>query len=193
MLSTLITSKARVELITWFITHPGERFYYLQLAKVLSASRKSIQNELERLEKAGFLYSEKEGNIRFYSVNKDFVLYPEIKSIVFKTVGISEELKESISQIGDIKSAFIYGSMAKNLEDVSSDIDVMVIGNVSEDALHEAIMKAEAKLGREVNYTIFSPANWKKDLKTKKAFATNVAEDKKIFLIGTEDDLRKLN
>jgi len=193
MLSTLITSKTRVELITWFVTHPGERFYYQQLTKVLNSSRKSIQNELGRLEKAGLLSSQKEGNIRFYWINKDFVLYPEIKNIIFKTVGVGDELKKALAKIGNIKSAFIYGSVAKNLEDARSDIDVMVIGDISEDSLHDAIMNAEAKLGREVNYTFYSPANWKKDIKAKKAFPSNVAREKKIFLIGTEDDLRKLN
>lgn len=193
MLSTLITSKVRVELITWFITHPGERFYYRQLIDVLNASKQSIQNELARLEKTGFLDSRKEGNIRFYWVNKDFILYPEIKSIIFKTVGVSEELRKSLDNIGDVKSAFIYGSVAKNLEDARSDIDVMIIGNVSVDAVHEAISKAEDRLGREVNYTIFSPGDWSRQLKARKAFVTNVAKDKKIFLIGTEDELQKLN
>lgn len=193
MLSTLITSKNRVEIITWFVTHPGERFHYKQLLSLLNASAPSLVKELKRLEQAGLLSSQKEGNIRFFWVNKDFVLYPEIKSIILKTVGVGEELKKSLSEIGDIKSAFIYGSVAKNLEDARSDIDVMVIGNVSEDALHEAIIKVEERLGREVNYSIFSPSDWKKQMKAKKAFVTNVAEDKKIFLIGTEDDLRKIN
>lgn len=192
MLSTLITSKTRVEIITWFVSHPDERFHYSQLVKTLNASMQSVQNELKRLEKAGLLLSQKEGNIRFYWVNKDFILYPELKSIIFKTVGVGEELKESLADIGDIRSAFIYGSVAKNLEDVRSDIDVMVIGTVSEDALHKAIMKAEKKLGREMNYTIFSPNNWKKDLKAKKSFVRDVAKGEKIFLIGTEDDLRKI-
>ncbi len=192
MLSTLITSKARVELITWFIIHPGERFYYRQLIDILNASKQSIQNELARLESAGLLSSQKEGNIRFFWVNKDFILYPEIKSMIFKTVGVGDELRESLSKIGDIKSAFIYGSVAKNLEDARSDIDVMVIGNVMVDAVHEAIMKAEEHLGREVNYSIFSPSDWKKQLKAKKGFASDVARDQKIFLIGNEDELRKL-
>ncbi|MHB9052725.1 MAG: nucleotidyltransferase domain-containing protein [Thermoleophilia bacterium] len=192
MLSTLITSKARVELITWFITHPGERFYYRQLIDILNASKQSIQNELARLESAGLLSSRKEGNIRFYWVNKEFILYPEIKSMILKTVGVGDELRESLSKIGDIKSAFIYGSVAKNLEDARSDIDVMVIGKVTVDAVHEAIMKAEEHLGREVNYSIFSPSDWKKQLKAKKGFASDVAKNEKIFLIGNEDELRKL-
>ncbi|MHB9053614.1 MAG: nucleotidyltransferase domain-containing protein [Thermoleophilia bacterium] len=193
MLSTLIKSKTRVDLITWFVTHTGERFHYNQLLRLLNASPTSIQKELKGLEEVGLLKSQKEAHVRFYWINKDFVLYPEIKSMILKTVGVGEELKKALAKIGNIESAFIYGSVAKNLEDAKSDIDVMVIGNISEDDLHEAIMKAEAKLSREVNYTFYSPQNWKKDLKAKKAFVRNVAEGKKIFLIGTEDELRKIN
>jgi len=159
----------------------------------LGASAQSVQNELKRLEKAGLLKSQKEGNIRFYWVNRDCILYQEIKSIIFKTVGVGDELKNSLAKIGDIRSAFIYGSVAKNLEDARSDIDVMVIGNISEDVIFKATMQAENHLGREVNYSIFSPGDWKKQLKAKKAFVSNVVKDKKIFLIGNEDDLRKLN
>ena len=192
MLSTLITSKARIELITWFVTHPGRRFYYRQLIDILSASKQSIQNELKRLETTGLLSSQKEGNIRFFWVNKDFILYPEIKSIIFKTVGVGDELRRAFNNNQDIRSAFIYGSVAKNKEDAQSDIDVMVIGDVSVDAVHEAIMRAEKRLGREINYSIFSLSDWKKQLKTKKAFMSNVARDQKIFLIGTEKELYNL-
>ncbi|MCL4472927.1 MAG: nucleotidyltransferase domain-containing protein [Actinobacteria bacterium] len=191
MLSTLITSKARVELITWFITHPAERFYYRQLIDILNASKQSIQNELARLESAGLLSSQKEGNIRFFWVNQDFILYPEIKSMILKTVGVGDELRKSLSKIGEIKSAFIYGSVANNREDARSDIDVMVIGDVTVVAVHEAIMKVEKHLGREVNYTIFSPGEWKKKMNNKTAFVRGVARGEKIFLIGTEDELRK--
>lgn len=193
MLSTLITSKARVELITWFITHSGERFYYRQLIDLLNASKQSIQNELGRMEKAGLLTSQKEGNIRFYWVNQDFILYPEIKSMIFKTVGLGDELRKSFVRIEDVRSAFIYGSVAKNMEDARSDIDVMIIGNVSVDAVHKAITKAEAHIGREINYSMFSPGDWRKQLKDQKAFVSNVARDQKIFLIGSADDLIKMS
>jgi predicted nucleotidyltransferase len=192
VLTTLITSKARVEIITWVIAHPAERFYYRQLVDILHASKQSIQNELARLEKVGMLSSQKEGNIRFYHVNKDFDLYPELKSIIFKTVGVGDELRKSLRGKEDIRSAFIYGSVAKNIEDVQSDIDVMIIGKVSVDSIHKTIMKAESTLGREVNYSIFSTGVWKKQLKDKNAFASNVARDKKIFLIGSAEDFRKI-
>lgn len=114
--------------------------------------------------------------------------------MILKTVGVGDELRKALVGIGDIRSAFIYGSVAKNLEDARSDIDVMIIGSVSVDAVHKAIMKTEERLGREVNYSIFSPSDWKKQVKDKAAFVSNVARDQKIFLIGTEDELmRKFN
>jgi len=188
----MITSKTRVELITWFVTHPGERFYYRQLVDILSASKQSIQNELKRLEAAGLLSSQKEGNIRFFWVNKDFLLFPEIKSIIFKTVGVGDELRKAFKNKRGIRSAFIYGSVAHNTEDSQSDIDVMIIGDVSVDAVHEAIMRAEKHLGREINYSIFSPSDWKKQLTQQKMFVRNVFRSQKIFLIGTEKELRNL-
>ena len=117
MLSTLITSKSRVEVLTWFVTHPGERFHYLQLVGLLRSAKRSIQIELKRLEGAGILLSSKEANIRFYWVNQDHPLYPALKEIIFKTTGLADFLRESLKEIGEIKVAFIYGSVAKNLEE----------------------------------------------------------------------------
>lgn len=193
MLTTLITSKTRRDLLVLFLTHPESRYYQTQLIRDLKMPSSIIQSELKKLSEIGFVTSEKEANIRYFQVNKSFPLYGELKSIIYKTVGLADALKESLSEIGEIKVAFIYGSVAKNLENVSSDIDVMVIGKISTDRVHDAISKAENSLGREVNYSVYSPADWNKALKEKKAFVRDVAKGKKIFLIGTEDDLRRIS
>ena len=192
MLSTLITSKTRVKMLSWFISHPGERFHYRQLIKLLDSSSPSVRNELKRLETAGILVSTREANIRFYQVNQKHTLYPELKSIIFKTVGLADFLRDSLSKIGEIKVAFIYGSVAKNIEDAMSDIDLMVIGNVDMDSLNDAVSKAEDALGREINFTTFDAKEWRDKLKAKKAFVTDVYKGKKIFLIGNDDELRKI-
>jgi DNA-binding transcriptional ArsR family regulator len=190
MLSTLITSKSRVEILTWFVAHPGERFHYLQLSKLLRASRPSIQRELKRLEDAGLLLSQKEANIRFYRINQEHPLYPEIKSIVFKTVGLADFLRESLEKIGPIEVALIYGSVAKNVEDVRSDIDLLVIGDVDVDALFEAVSKAEEAIRREINVTSYTRKDWRERTKEKRAFQSDILENPKIMLIGGEDELR---
>lgn len=190
MLSTLITSKSRVEILTWFVAHPGERFHYLQLANLLKASRPSIQKELKRLEDASLLLSQKEANIRFYWVNQEHPLYPEIKSIVFKTAGLADFLRESLEKIGQIEVALIYGSVAKNVEDARSDIDLLVVGDVDMDALVGAVSRAEEAISREINLTTYDKKDWQARVKKKQAFQIDILKSPKIVLIGGEDALR---
>jgi len=191
MLSILITSKSRVEVLTWFLTHPGERFHYLQLVGLLKSSKRSIQLELQRLEGAGILLSRKEANIRFYWANQDHPLYPELKSIVFKTAGLADFLKSSLDEIGNVEVALIYGSVAKNVEEMGSDVDLLVIGDVDMDALHEAVDSAEQSISREINPTVYSREEWAGRVKIGQAFATDILSNPKIFLIGDEDELRR--
>jgi predicted nucleotidyltransferase len=190
VLSVLITSKARVELLTWFLSHPGERFHYVQLSRILRASRPSLQNELKRLEDAGILVSKKEANVRFYWINEDYPLYPELKSIIFKTVGLGDRLRESLRGIADVQAAFIYGSVAKNREDARSGIDLMVVGEIDQDRLHEAVMAAKNELGREINYSVYDHEEWRRKLTDRNSFVADVAAGPKIFIVGDEDALR---
>ena len=193
MLSTLITSKTRVKVLTLFLTHPDERFYYKNLIDRLGVSSTVLRGELKRFEAAGLLKSTREANIRFYRLNKDFMLYPELKSIIFKTVGLADFLRDSLQKIGNIEAAFVYGSVAKNVEDVKSDIDLMVIGDTDMDKLHDALSRAEETLGREINPTVFDPAEWRKRISKKESFVKDVLKNPKIFLIGDEDVLRRLS
>jgi DNA-binding transcriptional ArsR family regulator len=190
VLSTLITSKSRVEILTWFVTHPGERFHYLQLGRLLKASRPSIQRELRRLEDAGILLSTKEANSRFYSIAQGYPLYPELKSVIYKTAGLGDALRESVASIGHIQTALVYGSVAKNVEDVRSDIDLLVIGDVDMDALYEAVGAAERAISREINATVYTAEDWRERVARGQAFATDILSGPKIFLIGGEDELR---
>jgi predicted nucleotidyltransferase len=190
MLSTLITSKARRSLLTLFITHPDERFYQSQIIRELGISSFMVQAELRKLEGIGFLTSSREANTRYFQVNRAFSLYPELKGIIYKTVGLADFLRESLHPVGSIRAAFIYGSVAKDTEDARSDIDIMVIGDVDEGRLHEAVTEAESRLGREINCSVFEYEDWKKQLAARKSFVSNVAAGPKVFLVGGEDDLR---
>lgn len=190
MLSTLITSKVRLALVTLFVTHPEERFYQTQLIRELGLSSSLIQAELKKLEAIGFLNSSREANTRYFQVNKAFPIYPELKSIIFKTVGLADFLKDSLTEIGEVEVALIYGSVAKNIEDMRSDVDLLVIGDVDMDKLHEAVEAAEASIDREINPTVYTRKEWDGRVKLEQAFVTDILSGPKIFLIGDEDELR---
>lgn len=192
MLSTLITSKTRVKVLALFLTHPDERFYFKNLVDRLGVPPTILHSELKKFKEIGLLESTREANIKFYWVNKNFPLYPELKSIVFKTVGLADHLREAFSRIGHIESAFIYGSVAKNLEDMRSDVDLMIIGDVDMDELHNAVTKAEEAINREVNFSVFGPKEWQERIKKKESFVKDVLRNQKIFLIGDESALRRL-
>lgn len=191
MLSTLITSKARLALLTLFLTHPGERFYQKQLIRDLGLSSSLVQAELKRLEGVGLLISSREANVRYFTINDAFPIYPELKSIVFKTVGLAEFLRDSLDAIGDVEAALIYGSVAKNVEDMHSDVDVLVVGDVDLDALNEAVDAAERAIGREINTTVYTREEWVGRVKIGQAFVADILSGPKIFLIGDEDELRR--
>jgi predicted nucleotidyltransferase len=89
-----------------------------------------------------------------------------------------------------IKAAFVFGSVAKRSDTVASDIDLLVISERVDYAdIFEAVQPAEAKLGRTINPTVYTVANWRKKTRDDNAFVTNITKHPKIFLIGREEDL----
>ncbi|MGB4594086.1 MAG: winged helix-turn-helix domain-containing protein [Coriobacteriia bacterium] len=190
MLSTLVTSATRRALLVRFFTHPGERFYATQLIRELGLASAGVQKELARLESAGMIQSEREGNVRFFGVNTGHPLYAEIKSIVYKTEGLGDVLGGSIAQLPAVDAALVFGSVARGAEDASSDVDVLVLGDVDVVALDQALSEAERTLEREVNATVLSRAEWRERLAWKQAFVTDIVAGPKIFLVGGDDELR---
>jgi predicted nucleotidyltransferase len=132
----------------------------------------------------------KKGNLLYYSLNKNYPLYNEIKSIIFKTVGIQGTLSKMLQKITNIEAAFIYGSYANNSSNAKSDVDLFIIGTPDEDKLIEKISALEKSLSREINYNIYSKQNLAKNKKEKNPFIEDVLKNKKIFLVGGKDDLR---
>jgi predicted nucleotidyltransferase len=110
--------------------------------------------------------------------------------MIYKTSGLADYLRAELEEIGNIEVALIYGSVAKNVEDMRSDVDLLVIGDVDLDALHDAIGSAEKSIEREINPTVFSRKDWIARIKKKQAFALDVLGAPKIVLIGDENELR---
>ena len=98
-------------------------------------------------------------------------------------------LRELVGKVKGIETAFIYGSFAKNSENAASDIDIFVVGNPDEDTLIREINNAEKSTKREISYTLYTMAEFKKKKRQKDSFILDLLENPKIFLIGTKDGL----
>ena len=151
----------------------------------------AVARELERLEQSGLILASKVGNQKHYRVNRDAPIFQEVRSIVRKTMGVRDPLKSSLSSFSDrIRTAFVYGSVAKGQDKARSDIALMVIADdLTYSDVFAGLQKAEAVLGRPINPTIMDAAAWKKRKKNKSSFITSVSESPKIFIFGSEEDL----
>jgi len=182
-------SKIRQDLLALFFTNPNKRYYLRELERIFGYSAGSIRRELLKYQKDDLFKTKKVGNLLYYSLNTNHPLYKELKSIVFKTVGVEGSLKKELSSIEKIKISLIYGSFASEQYKATSDIDLMIIGDPDTSELNERIARLEQKLKREINTNVYSLEEYKAKKKSKSGFILDLLRNPKIMLIGIEDDL----
>ena len=172
---------------------PLESFYTNEIVRWADMGRGTISRELNRMASAGMLLVRHEGNQHYYSANPDNPIYNELVSIVRKTFGIADVIREALMPVYEqIDLSFIYGSIAKKEETPSSDIDLLVI---SDSLAYTDLMKvldgAETSLARPINPSIYTVVQIKDKLQQENAFLTRVMEQPKLWVKGSEDDIRE--
>ncbi len=198
MIKFLEISKSRLrnKILLHFFTNPDDEKYLREIAVILVEDPGNLSKELSKLEKEGIFLSINRGKQKYFSINKKYPLFNELKSIIFKTIGIYGSLQKITSEVGGIVLAFIYGSFAKSEEGAFSDIDLCLIINIehfNENIFLEKINNLEHRISREINYTYYSGEEWYKRVKEKDSFILSILDDKKIMLKGEESGLRRLN
>jgi predicted nucleotidyltransferase len=174
----------RQKVLSYYFTNPAKTLYVRQLASILKEDPGNLSKELSRLVAEGIFIAEAKGNQKHFNLNKKYPLYRELKSILFKTVGVEGRLKGIIGKINGVRLSFIYGSYAANKENASSDVDLLIVGKPDEDRLLKEIESAERALGREINYNIYPPAEFNEKKRKKDSFITNILKRPKIILKG---------
>lgn len=188
-ITRIFKSKTRESLFRLYFTNPDKSYYLRELERELDIPVSMLRKELVSLEKSGIFYSSRKANLSYYSLNKSYPLYNELKTIVFKTIGIKGLLVTALSDIKNIETAFIYGSYAKDQYNAKSDVDLFIIGNIDEDVLVSRIDKIEKDIKREINYSIYSRKDFKKKKRQKDGFIEDILENPKIFIIGDKNDV----
>ena len=191
MLNKLFSSKTRVEILKLFLFNTGNSFYQRQISNLTAQSIRGVQREVDKLNRIGLIEKSTQGNRIYYKVNKKCPIVEDLKNIFFKSVGIAEVLRDNFKEKG-IKIAFIYGSYARGEESLLSDIDLMVMGDISSKELSSILSKPKKELMREINYVVFSLNEFINKVMQKDHFINSVLKDKKIYIIGSEDELKGL-
>jgi predicted nucleotidyltransferase len=187
MLEYLITSKVKRSLLKLFLTNPEKEFYVRDIARRVGEPLNAVRRELGYLEKAGLITPRHAGNLKYYSVVPQSPVYPELKKIIYATIGFGDYLAGLLQDAGQVDLAFIYGSVARNEENPRSDVDLFVVGEVNEDELNQMVSRIEADLGREVNYTVMSREEFRERRSGHEPFLERVMGDEKLLLKGSYD------
>jgi predicted nucleotidyltransferase len=187
MLEQLIPSKTRVSLLTLFLLNPGKEYYIREIERLTGEKYYAVHNELSNLESIGLLNRTCKGKQVYYSVNQDFLLYRELQQIVLKTEGVSSAIREQVQTLQGISCMFIFGSFAAGTAGRDSDIDLFIVGDVSEDAIITAVHVAEKSLQREINYTLMSDGEYGERLRKKDPFVMNLQNEPRVILVGCND------
>jgi predicted nucleotidyltransferase len=185
-------TKNKAELLRLFLTNPDQSFYMQEVGRILNKKPGVFQRTINNMENEGILKSEFKANARYFTANKEYPLYKELKSIVFKTIGITGSIKTALGKSGTIDYAFMYGSYARGTENRLSDIDMAIIGRCDENVLIKELDRLEERLKREINYKLYSINDFKKEVRQKEPFLLEILSEKKIMLIGDENELRKI-
>ncbi|MBP6974222.1 MAG: nucleotidyltransferase domain-containing protein [Syntrophorhabdus sp.] len=192
-LSSVLFGKARRGILSLFFSRPEETFYLRQIVQLTGIGLGPIQRELKQLSDAGIIMRKAHGRQVYFQANGECPIFNELKSIVIKTVGIGDALRSALAPIADrISVAFIYGSFADGKGKEESDVDVLIIGDVTFGEVVNAFQEAQNVIGREINPTVYPAGEIRSKIAENKHFLKSVLNGPMIFLIGDKNGLERL-
>jgi predicted nucleotidyltransferase len=190
-LSNALFSKVQQRVLALIFSHPERSFYTSEIVRHVDCGVGAVDRELAKLEHSGLVDVERIGNQKHYRANSKSPIFEELRGLVEKTVGLAEPIRRSFEPYANsIKSAFVYGSVAKQTDTARSDVDLMVIGDdLNYSDLYTAAQQAEGKLRRKVNPLFLSQKDWQRKASEAGSVINKISNSPKIFIIGSEKDL----
>jgi predicted nucleotidyltransferase len=192
-LSSALFSGVQQRVLGLIFGQPERSFYTSEIVRRVHSGTGAVERELSRLLRSGLVSVERIGNQKHYRANRESPIYEELHSLVKKTIGSVDPIRKALDPFADtIKTAFIFGSVAKGTDTAQSDIDLMVIGDdLNYSDLYTAARSIEHALRRKVSPVFLTPKDWGSKASDKKSFIRKIALQPKNFVIGSEKDLQE--
>jgi len=192
-LSSALFGKTRRAVLGLLYSRTDEAFYLRHIERLAGVGLGPLQRELKQLTNAGILNRSMRGQNVYYQANPDCPIFDELKNLVIKTVGVGDVIRTAFLQLNEsINIVLLYGSIARGEERRESDVDILVVGNVTFAEIASILSPIQQQLDREINPTVYSVGEFKNKLLGENHFLKSVLNGPKIFLIGDEDELTRL-
>jgi len=155
----IIASKTRIKLLIRFFFNPETKSYLRELAKEFNVSTNSVREELNQLTKTKLLKSKKDGRQVYYSAETSHPLFPELKSMVSKVMGIDQVIDGIVNRLGDIEEAYLIDDYAEGKD--TGIIDLLLVGDVDQYHLNDLSRKTERYIKRKIRSLVLSRDEYK--------------------------------
>lgn len=182
-------SKQRRELLTLFFANEEKEYYLRELERMTGISVGNVRRELNKLLEDRLFTTRKRGNLLLYRLNTKHPHYNELKKILVPVIGLEGVLRDSLTKVGGMDVAFLYGSTAARRARSDSDVDLLIIGTPDKQKLLKGIATLEKRLQKEINYKVYTKPSFRRKRAEKNSFILEVLEEPKRFLLGEKDDL----
>lgn len=185
----ILFGKTRQAILARLFAEPVENFYLREISRQSGISPGALQKELKQLVKADLIMHQKDGNRVSYSANTVHPIYHELVALVRKTCGVQSIIQHALTPLAkQIDLAVIYGSTAKHTDHAGSDIDLLVVGELTLAKILEVLQPLEAVFAREINIRLYRPDDFQQKLKDRQGFLTGVINGPLDILIGQIHD-----
>ena len=184
--------KSRQGILAALLGQPEKTWYVSEIARRMGVPSSSLQRELQNLTQVGILKTHRQGRMAYYQANKESPVFAELRGLLLKTVGLVDVLADALKPLAaKLTLVFVYGSIASGTEQSDSDIDLMVVGKVAPAELALPLRRARELLGRTVNPTVYTPAEFDKKRAAKDSFLRQVLAKPRLVVIESQHDLGK--
>ncbi len=191
MLKDLIVSRVRVKILELFLTNPGQMYHVREIVRRVDEEINAVRRELMHMEKSGLLTKEPRANRLFYYFRKDYPLYYDLLALIVKTTGLGGSIIKNKTKLGKIKFAMFSGKYVRKLAPNAENVDLVLVGQVVIPELVVLIKQEEAKLGRELNYTVMTDEEFEFRKKRRDPFILDILSGSRSMVIGDEEELVK--
>ncbi|MFW5450204.1 MAG: nucleotidyltransferase domain-containing protein [Methylophagaceae bacterium] len=190
-LADLIFKGYRQKVLALLLLHPDRSYHVREIARLTNTAAGTLHKELSKLEAVQILTKQAQGNQLTYQANKECIIFDELASILRKTSGVAGVLADALSGLETkIQVAQIFGSVASGKEHEFSDLDLLVIGDVTFSMLVKALYPAQSILNREINPKLYNFKEWGKIKQAESSFFNELLQKPVIKVIGNIDDIR---
>lgn len=197
MIDALFGSKTRVKLLHLFLNSPGQSFYVREITRKIDEQINSVRRELSNMLEIGIITSDNADNKLYYQVNQRYDYYVPLRAIFGDSSeetnvvpaavdSPSDEYKDVITSIPGLSLAVFAGVLVHGS---SSQIDVVLVGNISTAKVKSAIKVIEKAEGRDINYTVLSYDEFYYRLSIRDRFITEILNGKHTVIADKDNVL----